>query len=108
MYDLWHSAAKNGVCTIFGTVPHAVMSAITSYNYGVFTSFQVIQQLSLVLFPVQQNSREQLSLQWKLHMACYLVAIQASVLLCRQVHSLQDEVHVWIYLELVEHLLVGA
>lgn len=62
MQNHWNGAAKYGVSTILGTVPHTVMASIPCNDDPIFHCFHFLQHLLLVLLPVQQNCREQFAL----------------------------------------------
>ena len=60
MDDVWGSAVEQSVSTIFCTVPHTVVSAISCNDHFIFLG--AFKQFFLALFPVHQDAREQLVL----------------------------------------------
>lgn len=65
MYYKGNSAWKYCVTTIFCTMPHAVMSSITSNNKWLSSCFQGFKHLGLVWLPIQIYGWEELVLKKK-------------------------------------------
>jgi hypothetical protein len=60
--DKWHCTTKYCVGTVLGTVTHPVMPSITSYHQITF-AIQCWNQFLLILFPMEEDPREQFFLQ---------------------------------------------
>jgi hypothetical protein len=54
----WDSTAKHGIGTVLSTVPHTVMTAISSDDY-VPMLLHLVQKSSLILLPVKGNGWKQ-------------------------------------------------
>ena len=63
MDDRWFVATENTVDPIFRTMAHAITARITSDYQLLSKTVQFHQEFTLVSFPVNVNSREELFLQ---------------------------------------------
>ena len=64
MDDHGDSATEHGVGSKLCTMPHAVVSAITSNSNSLTDSFHFCQQLGLIFFPVDKDGGKQLALKY--------------------------------------------
>ena len=64
MNDHGDSATEHGVGSKLCTMPHAVVSAITSNSNSLTDSFHFCQQLGLIFFPVDKDGGKQLALKY--------------------------------------------
>ena len=59
----WRCTAEYCIDAIFRTMPHAIMPSISCYSQWFFVLLQFIDQLPLILLPVQQNDWKQFTLE---------------------------------------------
>ena len=62
MYNHGYCAAEDGVGPKFGTMTHAVVSAISCDGYSSTKILQLCKHLALITLPVEMNCWEELGL----------------------------------------------